>query len=217
VRSHLSGLAQLHRVDWRAAGIHRLLPAPAVDSDVLVAEFDRWSSLWEQGRPVRRPIVSEFLNWLRPLVPRDVPRVSLTKGNNGVGEEVFRGNRMVALSDFELAGLSDPALDLAFSQGTLSLTDSRAALDHYERESSAGVTPLRLAYAQIWNRFKSLACLDLYFLAPFLDGRDPRSTAGAFGLVTLPRLERSLGRLTGSDLGALATDGLADAGAGTYH
>ncbi|GAA4544046.1 phosphotransferase family protein [Pseudonocardia xishanensis] len=215
VHSHLDALATLHRFDWRAAGLDAHLAAPAGPADALRAEVDRWEARWRAGRPEPRPVVTEYLCWLREHIPTDVPMVSLVKGNNGVGEEIFRDGRVVALSDFELSELSDPALDLAFTQGTLSLIDQREAIDHYAERVGHKVTPHRMAFAMLWNRFKALACLDLYFLAPFLAGADPRSTSGAFGLVTVPRMERSLARLIGADFDSVA-EHIVDAGAGTY-
>src|SRR5262249_53886524 len=44
------------------------------------------------------------------------PRVCLCKGTNGLGEEVFRGHSIVAMSDWEEASIGDPAADFAFMQ-----------------------------------------------------------------------------------------------------
>ena len=39
------------------------------------------------------------------------------KGTNGYGEEIFRDGRLVAMSDWELARIGDPAYDWAQIQG----------------------------------------------------------------------------------------------------
>lgn len=215
VFSHVESLARLHTFDWKSSVLDQHISAPASPAEALSADFDRWERLWRERRPQVRPIVTEFLSWLRPHIPTDSPRISLTKGNNGVGEEIFQNGRLVALSDFELCGLTDGVLDLAFSQGTMSLLGEGEALRHYEECTGHPVSHGRLAFAHLWNRFKSLACLDIYFLAPFLDGRDPRASAGAFGFVGLPRIERSLSKFIGSDVFE-ADRQMRDVGAGNY-
>ena len=69
--------------------------------------------------------------------------LSLLKGNNGIGEEIWPDGRIVALSDWELATIGDPALDWAFSQGLLTLHDVDDTLDHYAGRSRVRDRPPR--------------------------------------------------------------------------
>jgi aminoglycoside phosphotransferase (APT) family kinase protein len=215
VFDHIEKLAALHTLDWRALGFAEFMPVPPSPKDALRFEFERWRARWAERQTTPRPVVTEFLCWLQESVPNDTPAISLMKGNNGVGEEIFRDGRVVALSDFELSALGDGALDLAFTQGTLSLIDPREALAHYERHVGHPLSPERFAFAVVWNTFKGLVMLDGNLLEGFLAGRDPRTTSGALGLLMVRRLEKTLASFIGKDL-VQAAAATAEAGAGVY-
>jgi aminoglycoside phosphotransferase (APT) family kinase protein len=208
-------LAALHSLDWRELGFDEFMPVPPSPKEALRFEFDRWRARWAERQTTPRPVVTEFLCWLEESIPDDTPAISLMKGNNGVGEEIFRDGRVVALSDFELAGLGDGALDLAFTQGTLALIDPREALAHYERHVGHPVSHERFAFAVVWNTFKGLVMLDGNLLEGFLAGRDPRTTSGGLGLLMVRRLEQTLATFIGKDL-VRAAAAVSEAGAGEY-
>jgi aminoglycoside phosphotransferase (APT) family kinase protein len=215
VLDHMEKLAALHTLDWRALGFDEFMPVPPSPKEALRFEFERWRARWAERQTTARPVVTEFLCWLEESIPDDTPAISLMKGNNGVGEEIFRDGRVVALSDFELAALGDGALDLAFTQGTLSLIDPKKALAHYERHVGHAVSSERFAFAVVWNTFKGLVMLDGNLLDGFLTGRDPRTTAGGLGLLMVRRLEKTLASFIGKDL-VQAAAAVSEAGAGEY-
>lgn len=215
VYDHMEKLAALHTLDWQALGFGEFMPVPPSPRETLRFEFERWQARWAERQTTARPVVTEFLCWLEESIPDDTPAISLMKGNNGVGEEIFRDGHVVALSDFELAGLGDGALDLAFTQGTLSLIDPRDALAHYERHVGHAVSPERFAFAVVWNTFKGLVMLDGNLLEGFLAGRDPRTTSGGLGLLMVRRLEKTLATFIGKDL-VEAASAVSEAGAGEY-
>jgi aminoglycoside phosphotransferase (APT) family kinase protein len=103
------------------------------------------------------PVVTECLEWLRDNAPTDAPRISLCKGTNGLGEEVWRDGTIVAMSDWEEACLCDPANDFAHTQELLPPLDGarfggwtlQDALDYYESVSGLVVTVERLAYYRV--------------------------------------------------------------------
>jgi aminoglycoside phosphotransferase (APT) family kinase protein len=128
---HAEKLAQLHTLDWKSLGFDDLFPPPADASDALHAEFGIWRTRSDQGKPGGYSVIEEALCWLEENLPRDSPRISLLKGNNGLGEEIWRGQQIVAMCDWELASLGDGTLDLAFWQGTLGLHDFSETLRHY--------------------------------------------------------------------------------------
>ena len=197
---HVEKLAQLHCLDWQAHGFAECMPVPASPADALREEFTCWRDLWTQGRTEPFPLVTEALCWLEEHLPSDTPRISLVKGNNGVGEEIWREGRIVAMSDWELASLGDGALDLAFSQGTLALHDFGAAIKHYEACVGHAVSPHRLAFCMFWIIFKAMVCLNAYLLPSFLRGDDHRMTGPAFGLIFVKNSERRLAACIGKDL-----------------
>src|SRR6202011_5716019 len=99
----------------------------------LSTDFVLWRKCWERDRPGPDPVIEEALCWMQENIPTDTPFISLVKGNNGVGEEIFRDGKIVALSDWEGAALSDSVLDLFWAQGTLELTDFGDTIRHYEQ------------------------------------------------------------------------------------
>ena len=101
------------------------------------------------------PLLTEALYWLEEQIPPAGDRLCLLKGNNGVGEEIWRDNRIVALSDWELAAIGDPALDWAFSQGLLALHDPIDTLAHYANVAGFAIDERRLAWSAVWIRVKA--------------------------------------------------------------
>ena len=209
VRSHVEKLAEVHRLDWAAYGFDAFMNVPQTAAEALRLEFDRWRRLWLERRTEPYPMITEALFWLEEHIPRDTPFVSLVKGNNGVGEEIFRDGRIVAMSDWELASLGDGALDLGFSQGTLSLAGFGEAVRYYGECVGHEVSPQRLAFAMFWIMFKIIVCLNTCFLRGFIAGRDPRLASPAFGLLSVRQYERRLAASIGKDpVAALADLGL---------
>jgi aminoglycoside phosphotransferase (APT) family kinase protein len=199
-REHIRMLARLHRLDWRSLGFADLLPGPVEAHDALGHEYRRWRDLWTQMRTEPFPVVTEFLCWLGEQIPRDTPFVSLIKGNNGVGEEIFHDGRIVAMSDWELAALGDGALDIAFSQGTLRLHDYAEAIAYYGECVGARLSSERLAFATLLTRFKSMVCINGYLLRYYLLGRDWRPTSPAYGYVVVKLFERRLAGCIGKNV-----------------
>ncbi|MBI1181079.1 MAG: phosphotransferase [Alphaproteobacteria bacterium] len=199
VFEHVEKLAALHRMDWAAHGFGEFIPAPASPAQALRNEFDIWKTLWLEGRSEPFPMMTEVLYWLEENIPADTPFVSLVKGNNGVGEEIWKDGRIVAMSDWELASLGDGVLDIAFSQGTLALDDFGDAIRHYEECTGTEVSPHRLAFCMFWIMFKAVACLNIYMLGGYLGGANPRMTRPAFGLISVRASQRRLAACIGKD------------------
>lgn len=176
-------LALVHRLDWQALRLDELFPAPASAAEALRADFELWRGYWDAKRPSADPVLEEALCWLSENIPADTPRISLVKGNNGVGEEIWRGDKIVALSDWELASLADGALDLGFSQGTMQLADFGEILRHYEQAVGSPVSPERLAFSGFLIWFKQVVCVEGYMLRHYLQKRNRRILGLSFGLV----------------------------------
>lgn len=115
-REHIRNLARVHAVDWREAGLDRILPTPP--SPAAAAEFlidDLLRQLYSYGATPTLA-AAEAIASLRARAPRDLDRLVFCKGTNGHGEEVWRDGRIVAMSDWELAAIGDPAYDFAQCQ-----------------------------------------------------------------------------------------------------
>ena len=136
-QEHMRALAQVHDADWQAAGFGELLGAPADCRDAaphyVRLQLGRLAQFGGEPQPLLRE-VAEFLVANAPVAGR----ISLCKGTNGLGEEVFRNGRIVAMSDWEEVLIGDPASDLAMVQGF--------------------TEPVELDGAIIWDFDRALAC-----------------------------------------------------------
>jgi aminoglycoside phosphotransferase (APT) family kinase protein len=184
-------LAVVHTLDWAAAGLKDVVFVPSSPETALHEEVDHWRSLWLWSRSGPFPLLLEATYWLQEHIPEAPARLALTKGNNGIGEEIWNGRRIVAFSDWELAAIGEPALDWAFSQGVLALHDPADTLRHYEEHSGFAVDPDLLAWATVWIRVKSSMTLN-GGLAAFIDGTDNRLSRPALGIGHIKRTERWL-------------------------
>ncbi len=193
-------LALVHTLDWQSVGLGNILPAPPTAGDALKAELQIYRKLWEKGRPGAYPLIEESLAWLEESIPADCPRISLTKGNNGVGEEIWRGEKIAAMSDWELASLSDGVLDLAFSQGTFTMGDFSTTMKHYEACVGHSVSPQRLAAGMFITWFKQIVLEAVYMYNHHIDGTDRRLQMLTFGLIYPQTTEHRLAACIGKDL-----------------
>jgi aminoglycoside phosphotransferase (APT) family kinase protein len=199
VRECIEKLALVHTLDWDALGFGQLLRAPASPGSAFRAEFDLWRGYWDARQTGPDPVFEEALVWLSENIPDDTPRISLTKGNNGIGEEIWRDGRIVAMSDWELGCLGDGLSDLFWSQGTVRLCGFETALRHYELCMGQAVTPNRLAFASLFALVKQIICAVVFWYRHHFDGRTNRIYAlAAMTYVTESRIR--LGRCIGKSL-----------------
>jgi aminoglycoside phosphotransferase (APT) family kinase protein len=198
-------LAEVHRLDWAALGFGEVLFVPTSPDTALVEEVQRWRGLWLKSRSDPFPLLLEATYWLEENVPDAPTRLCLNKGNNGLGEEIWRDGRIVALSDWELASIGDPSLDWAFSQGLLALHDPSDTLAHYAEAAGFDIAPALLAWAVVWIQVKSSMTTN-GGIAAFLRGADNRMVRPALGLGHIKRTEAWLGPALGRDVTEVGTE-----------
>jgi aminoglycoside phosphotransferase (APT) family kinase protein len=118
-REHIRNLARVHRVDWKALGLDKHLPVPASAEEAGRFYIEQVQAQFRglRGEPI--PLFTMGAHWLKLRAPA-APCVSLCKGTNGMGEEVFHDGKIVAMSDWEEAAIGDPAADFAFAQELVS-------------------------------------------------------------------------------------------------
>ncbi len=201
-------LAELHTLDWATHGFGDVLFVPASPETAFTDEVRHWRQLTALTRTDPFPMLTEATYWLEEQIPPGPARLALLKGNNGLGEEIWRDGRIVALSDWELAAIGDPALDWAFSQGLLALHDADETLAHYAEHAGFAVDRRRLAWATVWTRVKASFTTN-GGLAGFLDGRDNRLVRPALGIGVAKATERWLAGALGKDVEALGHELLA--------
>ncbi len=152
-KEHLRKLATVHTVDWKAAGFDDLLGAPADASDCGAHCLRIIRNQLATFQVEAIPVMAAAFDWLNRNAP-PAPRISLCKGTNGLGEEVFRDGKIVAMSDWEEALIGDPANDFAHCQNFLPVVERDGvaiwglpqALDYYHSLCGIRVTPESVGY-----------------------------------------------------------------------
>lgn len=162
-REHMRALAAIHDADWSAAGFAQILGAPCGTDDVAQFYVGRQLDLHSRFGAEPQPLLLAVARFLRETAP-EAARISLCKGTNGLGEEVFRDGRIVALSDWEEAWIGDPASDLAMVQGfTEAITldgetvwGLERAIDYYNSVAAVPVSLDNVRYYQLARMFGRL-------------------------------------------------------------
>ena len=180
-KEHAEKLATLHTLDWKEHRFDEILQAPLRPEDGPQLEVETWRRIWEEVRVEPFPLVTAAIDWFERNLPATAPAVSLLKGNNGLGEEIWRDDVIVAMSDWELASLGDPCQDWGFSQGLLELWDAELVLRHYEQLTGYEVPRRNVQYWRVWTKFKSLVCVQAGLRA-FCEGRDRRAAVATMGM-----------------------------------
>jgi aminoglycoside phosphotransferase (APT) family kinase protein len=155
-KAHIAALARVHALDWRALGFGERLPIPRDEGDAAPCALRHARNQYLALATEPIPLLIEAIEWLTDHAP-PAPRLSLCKGTNGYGEEVFRNGQLVALSDWEEVTIGDPASDFAFMQGFLvdierdgeTLWGLGPALDHYAALSGIRIPPQTVQYYQL--------------------------------------------------------------------
>ncbi|MEC3909512.1 phosphotransferase family protein [Sphingobium sp. CR2-8] len=144
LQSYVDTLASIHQLDWEAHGIGRILAIPTAQS--CAQDALRHMIQIVEGRGVGDdPLIRRAIAWLQERLPPQ-SRVTLVHGDPNISNYRFCGSSVVAVLDWELAKLTDPAWDLAFYCGSLvkffhssSLVQARERerfLDLYEERTS---------------------------------------------------------------------------------
>jgi aminoglycoside phosphotransferase (APT) family kinase protein len=200
---HAEKLALLHRLDWRAAGFGEFMEVPTDAHDAPRHELFKWWRIWERVRTAPFPIVTEALHWFADHLPQRAAQVCLCKGQNGIGEEIWKDDRIVAMCDWELANIGDPCQDFALSQGMLKLHDRTEIIAHYEQAAGFSLPVQNIAYYIVWNAFKSLLALN-NGLNSFLSGEYQRLARATLGYGKARLFEHLLGAIIRMDVESAA-------------
>jgi aminoglycoside phosphotransferase (APT) family kinase protein len=111
--SGLEAMARVHRLDWRALGFGRLF-APRHGETPLEQQLDYYDEFFSWGmKRADFPLIESGLRYLRSHLPGNQP-VSLCWGDSRLGNQIFQGQRCVAVLDWEMARLGSPVEDLAW-------------------------------------------------------------------------------------------------------
>lgn len=103
-------MVQLHRVDWKAAGL-RGLGRP---EGFMARQVTGWAERWERAKDREVPAISELARWLaeRVPVPGDATLVHGDLKLDNVMLDAADPARVVAVLDWEMCTTGDPLADL---------------------------------------------------------------------------------------------------------
>ncbi len=109
----IEAMAEVHKVDWRAAGID-LLGSPSTPENALEAQLAYWRDFFGWARTAEpQPLIEEAARWLEDSRPPD-PRMRLCWGDSRLGNILYKDLRVAAVLDWEMAFIGDPEADLAW-------------------------------------------------------------------------------------------------------
>ena len=153
-KEHIRGLAKVHTCDWQALGFGEIMDVPTSAEACASTIIDSFSRELAAFQIEAFPIVAEAREWLLDHAPSSASRISLLKGTNGYGEEIFADGKLVAMSDWELARIGDPAYDWAQLQdfaATIEVDGKtvwglQPALDFYESLCGIHIDPEAVNY-----------------------------------------------------------------------
>lgn len=113
-RQFVDILARIHDIDWRAAGLLDL-GDPADSDEAARTQIEHWDRYYTDSRLVEIPALRRAIGWLRANVATS-GRVVLVHGDYRLGNFMIDGGRRInGIFDWELAHISDPVEDIAYS------------------------------------------------------------------------------------------------------
>jgi aminoglycoside phosphotransferase (APT) family kinase protein len=119
-REHVRKLALIHAADWKSLGFADVFAAPSCPDESASFLIKRIVQKIDELKMLPLPLVADAAGWFLQNIPVPTDKICLVKGTNGLGEEVFNGTEIVAMADWELACIGDPAMDFALAQNFLS-------------------------------------------------------------------------------------------------
>jgi aminoglycoside phosphotransferase (APT) family kinase protein len=171
-RHFMELLASVHRIPpgrFEAIGLAR----PRTPEEFALADLEVWESSYRRSLREPVPLLTFACDWLRRNAPREAAEVVLVQGDTGPGNFIYRGSRVAAVTDWELAHLGDPMEDLALIRSRdlyYRFGDLRERFALYSRLSGR---PLDLARIRYYTA-KAMAIVPLS-LAPVMENLDART------------------------------------------
>ena len=112
IENGLSALAEVHRVDWRSAGLEWLIaPGTQPGIDTQMALWERFGEAELAGR--QHALLAQGLRRLRERTPACGP-VVFNWGDPRPGNIIFDEGRCACLTDFEACSIAPPEMDLGW-------------------------------------------------------------------------------------------------------
>jgi aminoglycoside phosphotransferase (APT) family kinase protein len=158
-------LAAVHEVDWRARRLGWLRTCGP--EDLIETKLAEQREYLHRANVPYDPIVDAAFAWLAAFAPAS-PRLALVHGDASLANFLYRGERVVAVLDWELTSLSDPLEDLGLSVGLLPveqggispeqrLRDREDILRCYQERTGRELTDL-----PFWTVFYWVRCVGIF-------------------------------------------------------
>jgi aminoglycoside phosphotransferase (APT) family kinase protein len=181
----VDALAEMHAVDWRAAGLEGF----GKPTGYLDRQLRRFGGLWEHNKTRDLPVVQEVGEWLAANKPES-PAATIVHGDYRLGNTMFGREapaRLIAIFDWEMATIGDPLADLGYLTATWAEPggDQKTMFDLMSVTQEDGFMKrdeLVLRYEKRTGRSMSdlrwYQALALWKAAVFMEGNYKRSLAG---------------------------------------
>jgi len=182
----VDALAEIHAVDWQAAGLEGF----GKPSGYLERQLRRFNGLWEHNKTRDLPVVQDVGDWLAKNMP-DSPPATIVHGDYRLGNTMVTNAapaRLVAIFDWELATIGDPLADLGYMTITYAQADDPTGtmfdqLSVTRAEGFPSRDALVARYEEATGRSMSdlrwYQALALWKAAVFMEGNYKRFLAGA--------------------------------------
>jgi aminoglycoside phosphotransferase (APT) family kinase protein len=108
----IDALAEIHAVDWRAAGLEGF----GKPTGYLERQLRRFGGLWEHNKTREIPAVERVGAWLADHLPES-PAATIVHGDYRLGNTMFAADapaRLTAVLDWEMATIGDPLADVGY-------------------------------------------------------------------------------------------------------
>ena len=199
--SFIGQLARLHAIDAAHPAFAALGDAAEPPSSIIRRRLAQLSA--DNLASGADPILQLALTWLAANVPADRGAAVVVHGDAGPGNFLFRGDDVVALVDWELSHLGDPAEDIAqiwvrsLIQPFVPIGEVVSA---YEAASGTPVDIARVKYHRLYFQLGFSVAANVTEVA---QGRPPAASTGAallYGTMHRRVIVESLAELTGTRL-----------------
>lgn len=138
IHNGLAALAQIHHVDWRAAGL-QWLDRRQDNGPCMPAQLDLWESYCAPiFKQTNFPVLGETLAWLRAHLP-DEPEPALTWGDARPQNMLWSKDfDVLAIMDWEGAAILPPEVDIAYWLVNDSMVHERVMVERLPGYPSRG-------------------------------------------------------------------------------
>ncbi|HEY7077759.1 MAG TPA: phosphotransferase family protein [Solirubrobacteraceae bacterium] len=197
----IDALAEIHAVDWRAAGLEGF----GRPTGYLERQLRRFGGLWEHNQTRELPTLERVSAWLAEHLPES-REATIVHGDYRLGNVMFAPGapaRLVAVFDWELATIGDPLADVGYLVATWAQAgdpDFEVALHDVTRQPGfptrdALIERYETATGRSMSNVAWYTTLALWKSAIFLEGSYKRRLAGTADDPFFDLLERGVPQL----------------------